>query len=870
MKLFKLFAALFLLAAPGGASAGNGVGSLRCEYMATPLGLDTPQPRLMWKIEGKTPCRQTACRIRVATSPGTEANVWDSGVLKTDAQTVRYDGPALEPHTRYWWTVETWLDGKPVRSRPTWFETAKMDPADWSASWITDHHDREYEPAPLFRRDFSVGKRVASARCYVSGLGYYELYLNGEKVGDNRLDPGFTDYSKRALYTTYDVTPYLARGVNTVGLRLGNGWYNEQTPTVWYFHESPWRNRPRAVCELLVTYTDGSHEVIGSDPSWKTATGGLLFDNIHVGATYDARLEPAGWNAPGFDDARWTEALPAECPVPVLEAMKMPPIRVSQQIAPVSVTQKNDTTWVFDMGVNFAGLCRLNVRGPRGTRITLTHAEMLDADGMPDQQNINMHLRPRNEREKIQTDVFILAGTGAEEFTPPFTYHGFRYVQLTADRPVEIDRRSLTGLVMHSDVERTGSFACSDEMLNRIYEIANRSYLSNLYGLPTDCPTREKNGWLADGFMVQQAGMLTYDSRNVYAKWLQDIIDSQQPDGNVAGIAPTSWRWDSNWAGPIWDAALFIVPYRLYRLTGDTEAMLRAYPAAQRYLRYIEASEDKRGLIAFGLGDWLTYKAVTDVGLMASGYVVQDFRIAAEMAELAGQTDQAKRYREKAAEMTRRINDTFFDPATVSYANKTQLSYALPLYLDLVPAEYRAALAENLRKSVADNAYNLDFGFIGSVMVPDALAASGNAEAAYRMATRTTLPSWGYWIEQTGATSLYETWDVTRHIGDASMNHPSMGAINAWMYTCLAGIDCDPATPGFRKIVIKPAFVEGLDWVKASVESPYGPIESQWERRDGSVQLRIRIPATSTATVSLPGQATQEVRGGEHRFTVRL
>ncbi len=847
--------------------------SLRCEYIKEPLGIDIQKPRLMWNIESKSACEQNAYRILVASSVEAlmlgKADIWDSGKKISDKQIAYYEGQILQPHTRYWWVVEAWLDNKKTTSEPTWFETGKMSMADWKASWITDEHDINYEPSPLFRKNFTINKDIESARCYISGLGYHELFFNGQKTGNNVLEPGFTDYSKRVLYSTYDISNRIKQGENSIGVQLGNGWYNEQTPTVWNFHEAPWRNRPRMICEIHVSYADGSKDIILSDESWKTSTGALLFDNIHVGITFDARMEQPGWNATGFDDSGWKTARLTECPALQMEAMKMPAISISELITPVSVTKKDDKTYIFDMGINFAGVCLLKINGSKGSTITLRHAEMLDKEGNIDQRNINMHLRPRNNREIIQTDVYILKGEGTEEYLPQFTYHGFRYVEVTLSEPMNIDKNTLTGVIMHSGVEKTGSFECSNELINNIHEICNRSYLSNLFGIPTDCPTREKNGWMADGFMVQEAGMFTYDSRNIYAKWVKDMIDTQEENGNVAGIAPTSWKWNSNWAGPIWDAAIFIVPSLLYQYTGDVETMREVYPTAERYLKYIETTEDERGLINHGLGDWLFYKAQTPVDFMATSFVYYDYIIMAQMAELTSRNkNEADRYREKADVLKKRINDHFFDPQTISYSNKTQLSYALPLYFNIVPGEYRERLAENLRKTMEENDYSLDFGFIGSMMVPDALSETGNTDAAFRMATKTSMPSWGYWIKETGATSLYETWDVTRRIGDASLNHPSMGAISAWMYKYLAGINTDPTAPAFEKIVIKPSFVRELDWVKASVGSQQGRISSEWKREGDKVTLSITIPATCSATVVLPDRKPQEVKGGEHLFTI--
>lgn len=877
MRHFKLLTiAVILICGSLCTAAANDIRSLRCEYTESPLGIDVAAPRLMWKNYSTKPFTQKAYRILVASSPellsDSAADIWNSGKVKSDDQMATYAGPGLGSHKRYWWAVEVWGTGGRSVSEPAWFETGKMSmtPAEWKASWITDRNDIDFGPSPIFRKEFTAKGDIASARCYMSGVGYYEAFVNGERLGTHVLEPGFTDFGKRVLYLTYDITDILKKGSNSVGVQLGNGWYNEQTPTVWNFHRAPWRDRPRMACEIRITYKDGTEEIVGSDATWKTSTGPIRFDNIHVGTTYDAQYEQPGWQLSGFDDSKWQKAVLTECPAPILEAQKMKGITASETIVPVSVRKMHETSYVFDMGKNFAGVCRLKVKGPRGAQVTLRHGEMLDKEGNVEQRNINMHLRPRGPREVIQTDIYVLKGEGTEEFVPAFTYHGFQYVQVTLSEPMEMGIENLEGVVMHSDVPPVGEFECSDELLNKIQDICKRSYLSNLFGIPTDCPTREKNGWMADGYMVQEAGMLNYDSRNLYAKWAKDMTDGQEANGNVPGIVPTSWKWDSNWAGPLWDAAIFIVPSLLYQYTGDTESMRQMYPTAKRYLEYLATCEKENGVINQGLGDWLYYKAVTPVDFMATCYYYWDNMLMARMAELTGHGDEAGKYLEKAASLKELINKTFFDSNTVSYANRTQLSYAMPLYMGIAPEEYREQLAANLNKAMEDNGYNLDFGFIGSLIVPDVLAEYGYADAAYKMATRTTMPSWGYWINETGATSLYETWDVMRNIGDASRNHPSMGAISAWMYKTLAGINTDPAAPAFKKIIIRPAFADGLDWVEASHESQYGTIKSGWKRDGDRVTLNVTIPTGTTATVVMPGKTYKNVRNGEHIFTADL
>ncbi|PVD50827.1 alpha-rhamnosidase [Terrimonas sp.] len=848
--------------------------SMKCEYVETPLSIELQNPRLMWQITSPfNAARQVAYNIVVASSkdklqPET-ADIWHTGIKNSGDQLVYYSGNTLMPHTKYWWKLEVWLNNGGSVTKESWFETGKMSPSDWTASWITDEYDTAYAPSPMFRKVFDVNKPIASAKCYISGLGYATLSFNGKSLTKNSLDPGFTDYNKRVLYMTYDISSILKTGKNCIGVQLGNGWFNEQTPTVWNFHQAPWRKRPQMICEMHIIYKDGTKDIIQSDETWKTSTGPLLFDNIHIGATYDARLEQKGWNTINFNDASWKRATVTKATAPIIEAHIMPSATTTDTISAVNVKKINDTCYVFDMGQNFAGVPFLQIKGAKGTQVKLRHAEMQYEDGNIDQRNISMHLRPRNAREVIQSDIYILKGEGTETFIPPFTYHGFQYIELTSGKPISIADVKLQALKMHSDVKEQAWFNCSNSLLNDIYAICKNSYLSNLFGLPTDCPTREKNGWMADGFMVQEAGMINYDSRNIYAKWVKDMVDAQSADGDVPGIVPTSWKWDSEWAGPIWDAAIFIVPSLLYKYSGDEESMKNIYTTAKKYLEFATTTENEKGLLTKGLGDWLYYKAITPVDFMVSCYYYNDNILMAKMANILGKESEAKRYEEKAVKIKDSINKYFFDPVQVSYGNKTQLSYALPLYMNIAPEQYRKQLAKNLNNTLAANNYSLDFGFIGSMIVPEVLSDFGYAESVYKMVTKETLPSWGYWIKNFNATSLFETWDVNRNIGDASRNHPSMGAISAWMYKTLAGINTDDDAPAFKKIIIKPAFVSGLDFVDASYMSQYGLIKSSWVRNGTTISVKVTIPVTSRATIILPGQEEQEIGGGDYKFIVK-
>lgn len=845
--------------------------NLQCEFIRNPIGVEVNTLRFNWAYRASSK-RQSDFRIMVATSPdkliSNNADIIDSIEISTQ-QNITITLPKLKSYTRYYWVVRSNTSDK-IRvnhSDIVWFETGKLvDQEGWMAQWITDRYDKEYRPSPLFRKVFTVHSKPRSARIYVSGLGYSHLFLNGDQVGRGALDPGYTDFSKRVLYLTYDITKQLEKGANTIAVELGNGWFNNQTPTVWKYNLAPWRARPQLICELHITYMDGDSEIIISDDSWKTSTGGLRYDNLYVGSSFDARLDPVGWKKNAFDDSKWENATITTSPAPLIQSQMMPEIGISRTIKPKSVKQLRTNTFLYDLGENIAGVAKLKVKGNAGTKITLRYGERLTKSGELDQSNINMHLRGEFPNEKvIQRDEYILRGDGLEEFTPPFTYHGFQFIEVTSNESIPFDIDNIEGVVLHSLVEPIGEFECSNELLNTIYQNCRRSYLSNLFGIPTDCPHREKNGWMADGYMVQEAGMLNFDSRGIYTKWVNDMVDAQEPNGDIPGVVPTSWNWDSDWAGPIWDAGIFIVPDLLYTYYGDTRPYAAIYETSKKYLRFLDSTRDSRGLLTKGLGDWLYYQSITPVDFMTSCYLYQDYVIMSKMSNLLNKGDDLF-YRSKAEEVKNIINSYFFHADSGYYANKTQLSYALPLYMGIVPKQFEKHVAANLAKMIRQNDFSLDFGFIGSAVIPQVLSDYGYADVMYQLANKTTMPSYGYWIKEWKATSLFETWDVNKNIGDASLNHPSMGSISAWMIKSLAGINMAKDISSFETILIKPSFINELSFVKASHESIRGKITSQWERKGSEITLRVTIPGNTKAYILLPNKKI-EVEGGEHSFT---
>ena len=882
MKILCKSALLFLLAAviplTGMATATN-IERIRCEYLKNPLGIDVATPRFTWEISADHNGKQTACRLNVATSPQLlkcgKADIWKSGRVNTDISRMVYQGPALQAHTRYYWQVEVWSNGRKLTSEVASFETAKLSITDWhDAKWISDTFDKEFRKAPLLRKSISLEeKNIKNARLYVSGVGYYEFFINGAHVSDRKLEPGYTHFDKRVLYSTYDVTSMLQHGENVLAAELGNGWLNIQSLSVWEFEKARWRLRPRMIAELRITYNDGTVQTIPTDRTWKTNSGACSFNNLYSGEVYDARLVHKGWTTPGFDDKKWMPAIEVEAPAKILTSQQMPPIRVVREVKPVSMRKIDDYTYMYDMGENMTGVCRIQVQGPTGTCVTLAHGELIHDDGTLNQGNIEIYFKREKNGlpqhvdpfERIQTDTYFLSGNGMETYEPRFTYHGFRYVEVTSTRPLTLTQESLTGLCMHTDVESVGNFACSNEILNKLVEASCNSYLGNLFSIPTDCPQREKNGWTADGYVGMDYGLLFYDGITVYEKWMNDFIDNQRERGDLSGIIPSSGWGYADWIGPVWDAALFIIPNNLYKYYGDTRAIEKMWDTCVRYLQYLETRE-KDGKLTYGIGDWVFYKAKTDTHFTSTAFYWLDNVLMAKFADLTGH--DGTKYRAKADNLKELINNEWFDAEKKMYANGTQAAQSVGLALGLVPEEHAQAVADNLVRMIRDNGHQLDFGMLGSKFVPAMLVKYGYADDAYKMIIRPEAPSWANWIHR-GLTTLPETWVLDKDFKDASLNHAFLGDISAWMMNSLAGINPNPKKPGFAGIIIRPQFIKGISWAKGEYRSVRGLIRSEWKREGNQIELNIIIPANTEAELQLRDKSVA-LKTGKNQLTINL
>jgi alpha-L-rhamnosidase len=842
--------------------------NLKTEYLINPLGIDAPAPRLTWQIQdGREGASQTAYRIIVGTDPdevaGGHGNLWNTGKVKSDKMLVRYEGPGLQPFTRYFWSVGVWdMDGKTASmSAPAWFETGMMVPGNWKGDWITDTRDKERKPAAYFRNDFTPSGRVMEARAYIAAGGYFELYLNGEKAGDHMLDPVKTRYDKRVTYLTHDVTSMVKSGENTIGVILGNGWYNHQSTAVWFFHEAPWRARPSFSADLRISYEDGTVETISSGRHWRTSPGPIIFNSIYTGEHYDARLEMEGWNTGGFDAGNWSNAMVVPAPSQNIVPQAMHPVRKTTEIPARDMVKIDNRTYVFDLGRNISGISRIVASGEKGTTIRLKHGERLYDNGRVDMSNIDLHYRPLDDSDPFHTDIFILSGRKGEEFMPRFNYKGFQYVEVTADRPLELTKESLTGFFMHSDVPPAGHIHTSSEVINKIWQAGNNSYLSNLFGYPTDCPQREKLGWTGDGHIAVETGLFNFDGITVYEKWIADHQDEQQPNGVLPAIIPTS-GWGYHWANGVdWTSSIAIVPWNIYMFYGDNSLLREAYDNIKRYVEYI-AHRYPGGLTDWGLGDWVPVNARADVELTSTVYYYVVTSILADAAAMFEKEQDQEKYSALAAKIRSAFNEKFLNTENGIYGSGYQTELSMPLYWGLVPEEMKSRVADNLAARVAADDFHIDTGLLGSKSLLNALSENGYADIAWKVASQETFPSWGWWIVN-GATTFFENWPIDAE-SDISMNHIMFGEISAWFYKAPGGINPDRKNPGFRNVILRPHFVEGLEHFEAVHDGPYGRIKSSWERGGNKVLYNVTIPPNSTADLYLTG--SYSVRQGVPLF----
>jgi len=715
--------------------------------------------------------------------------------------------------------------------------------------------------ARWLRKEFAVEKKIERATVYYSGLGLSELYLNGRKVGDHVLSPALSEYDRRVYHVTFDVTGQLRRGANAMGVVLGNGRYYADRSKVYTGTRS--FGFPKLLLHLRLEHTDGSVSEIVSDESWKlTADSPILANSEYDGEEYDARKEFPGWSKPGFDDSTWQPAQLVSAPGGTVVPQMIEPIRVVETLKPIAMSEPKPGVFVFDMGQNMVGWCRLKVRGPAGTTVSLRHAETLKPDGTLDLANL---------RGARVTDTYTLKGSGTELWQPRFTYHGFHYVEVTGF-PGTPTLGALQGRVVHDDLPPAGQFICSNPLLNRIYRNVVWGVRGNYRSIPTDCPQRdERQGWLGDRSEESRGETYLFDNCALYAKWLQDMADSQRNSGSVSDVCPTYWPIYAD--NVTWPSSTVIIPYTLYRQFADEAVIARHYASAKKWVDHMLGFVTNGIIARDNYGDWCVPpedpelihskdpNRITGKALLATSYFYHDLRLMERYANLLGKTEDAQRLGRLAEEIKSAFNDTLLNRELGQYDNGTQTSCVLPLTFDLVPEDMRERIFNHLVDKIVNETHgHIGTGLIGGQYLMRVLSDHGRADLAYTIATQKDYPGWGYMVSQ-GATTIWELWNGnTADPGMNSGNHVMLvGDLVIWLYEYLAGIAPDDAQPGFKHIIMRPQPVGDLKFVKATHRSPYGLITSEWHRQDGKFDWRITVPPNATATVYVPAKNADDV-----------
>lgn len=827
-----------LIGSPPPASASNTAAppkNLRCEYLINPVGIDVRQPRFQWVLEDENRGeKQTAYQILVASNPRTLADdrgdQWDSEkVMSQDSTQVVYEGIPLVSGETYYWKVRWWdREGNvSLYSKPAKFEMGLLFPSEWKGKWIAGGSE--------FRKIFELRGLVERARVYVAAIGYYELRINGRKVGDGVLDPGWTTYSKRVLYSTYDITDHLKAGTNAVAVLLGGGWATQKAGRLTAEFKSP-----AFRLQMNIELDDGKGISIESDGSWKVTSGPLVSNSIYDGEIYDARLETPDWDQPHFDESSWKPAQEIRPDVGVLSAEVMPPIRVVDTLVPKVMASPAPGVYVYDFGQNISGWVRLRVRGPRGTVVKLRFSELVYPSGMINRENL---------RAAKSRDLYVLRGQGTEIFEPHFTYHGFRYVEMKG-YPGTPSLDSIRARVAHTAVQTIGGFTASNQILNQIQRLVYWSQLTNLFSIPTDCDQRdERQGWMGDAQVSAEEAMMNFDMAAFYTNFIRDIRDAQQPDGSVPDTVPH--KYGRNLTDPAWGTAYPLLCWYMWQQYGDRRILRENYERLKKYIGFLRSHATEDILRYSFYGDWISIDP-TPGALISDAYFYLDVKILAVIAKVLGGTEDSQAYGKLAERIKVAFNSTFFNAETGEYANGTQTAQVLPLYFGLVPERGTGKVVAHLyRDIVYKHNTHLTTGFIGVKYLLPVLSQNGYPDVAYELATQKTYPSWGYMIEH-GATTLWELWQEKTGPSMNSHDHAMLGSVGAWFYRALGGIDLEPDGEGYRHLRIEPKIVEDLQWASASIYTIRGLVASSWDRSSGATNLAVTVPVNSDAVVVVP------------------
>ncbi len=855
---------LTIAAVTGSKSTLKAPVELKCEYLSDPMGIDVNKPRLSWLVSSdKRGEVQTSYQIIVASTPelllSGSADRWDSGQVKSNltAQIV-YGGKSMSSYQKCYWNVRVWdIAGNASEpSETAYWEMGLLEPADWKAKWIA--RDGEQEPNPLFRKCFTLCKPIKSARAFATALGSYRLQLNGKRVGNDILTPDFTDYKKRATYQTYDITSQLTQGDNVVGAILGLGWYGSElgdTLNSYSFGEPP----IRLLVQIRVEYTDGSVEMIVTDESWKVSTGPIIKSTLYDGEIYDARLDQSGWDSVNFDDSKWEKAEVMPPYKLEISAQVCETVQITQILKPLRMMNPSEGVYVFDMGENMVGWGRLKVSGTAGTTVRMRFAEAL----IPGTENIYTE----NLRRAVQTDYYTLKGDSIEFYEPHFTYHGFRYVEITGF-PGKPSLDAVEGCVSHTAAPVVSNFECSNKMVNQLYRNIIRSQRGNTYSIPTDCPQRdERMGWTGDANVFCMTSCFNMSMGGFYTKWMRDMDDALSPEGVWPSIAPRVPGYPGE-GTPAWADAGVVIPWTLYLMYGDTRILEVHYPSMVKWIAHIKkfnANYLWRERLSGDYGDWVPGGAKTPGDVLATAVWAYDAWIMTRIARILGLEKEADEHDALYQNIKNAFIKAYVRP-NGEVGNGSQTCYVLALKMGLLPDELREKAAALLIEDVKSRGWHLSTGFIGTCYLMPTVTEAGYPEVAYKLLLSETYPSWGYVIKM-GATSIWERWDgYVEGVGFQdpdmnSFNHYAFGAVGEWMFRYIGGIQYDMDNPGFRHIIIHPYPGDELTYAKAEYGSILGKIVSSWKKEsNGAFILEVSVPTNTIATVYVPSKDKTSVK----------
>ena len=883
--------------------------NLTCEYEINPLGIDISDPRLGWNFTSKDNDQvQSAYELLVSNSysdlQNHKGNVWTTGKITSEnSSQIVYAGPGLKSFTRYYWAVRVYDKDNHASewSHPAWFETAMLNASDWKGQWIGDGSkqflkDEDFykdDRMPLFQKDILVKRKVATARLYVAGLGYHEAFLNGKKIGDHLLDPGWTTHKKEVLYVVHDITGLLKQGRNVAGFMLGNGWWNPlplKLFTRFNLRDVQQTGRPSLKAEIRIRYADGTEEIVITNESWLTAPGPIVRNNVYLGEHYDARLEQPLWGrSPGGKD--WKPAVLTNGPDGSLHVQMQPPVRATKIVRPAEIFSWKPGIFIVDMGQNFAGVVRIKVKGPAGTRIVMKYGEALHPDGSLNyytsvagqiKEEWKMDGGPGSPKTAWQEDSYTLKGNGTEIWNPRFTFHGFRYLEITG-WPGLPALQDIEGLRMNSDVPATGEFACSNPMFNKIHEAAQWTFLSNIFSVQSDCPAREKMGYGADMVTTANTFLYNFNMSNFYTKAVKDFANEQLADGGITEIAPYTGIHDRGIggdSGPLgWQLAFTYLQKRLYEFYGDRRIIEQQYPAVVKQIDFLK-SHAIDGLFHWDISDHEALDPKPEA-FSASAFYYHHVLLASEFASILNKSDDSEKYLKLAQQIKANIVRKYHVPATGRFDNGTQSAQLFALWYGLTPEKELSTKV--LMDEFERHKWHVSSGIFGVMMMFDWLRITDQNEVAYTIANQKDYPGWGFMLAN-GATTLWESWEYPENA--PSQNHPMFGSIDEWFYRSLLGINA--LEPGFKKIQIKPQPAGDLTWAKGSYSSIAGRITSEWKNEGGKFTLQVNIPANTTAEVWVPakdkkalmengkpsvhqvqyikGYAVVKVGSGEYRF----